>query len=95
MTEDTVRARKGEALLAHGEAKERFNTCVSTARVFGKELRALGELLEGDPTNIDVPSSRDLMDFERLEGTVSDVLKAQTELNSAVSAAQALGCVIA
>ena len=94
MTEDTVRARKAEAFFAHGEAKERFNTCLSTARVLGKGLRSLGALLETDPTNIDAEANRDLMDFDRLEGAVSDVLKAQTELNSAVSAAQALGCVV-
>jgi hypothetical protein len=94
MTEDTVRARKAEAFFAHGEAKERFNICLSTARVLGRELRSLGELLETNPANIEVESNRDLMDFDRLEGAVSDFLKAQTDLNSAVSEAQALGCVV-
>jgi hypothetical protein len=84
MTEDHERRRKADALLALQEAQARYVDRLRVARELGKEFRGLADIVESsNPGNLSVESYEALLNYAHLVGVISDVRKAEVDLQEA------------
>jgi hypothetical protein len=92
MSEDGARTVRALAELEYRESRERYQMTLSIAGSLGQQFEGLGKLLQGrQPTNISLGSYQSIVDFNRLEKTVSDITVAEKELEQARVKAVNLG----